>query len=93
MADNAGAGTGYDAAAAADAYDFKLYRYTPSLPAAVVFVIVFTVLSVLHTWKLMKHRAYYFTAFTLGGYCKSTSDLTQPIVLWTPSLTWVGPPP
>lgn len=78
MADNAGAGAGYDvaaAAAAAGAFDFKLYRYTPSLPAAIVFVIVFTVLSGLHTWKLMKHRAYYFIAFTVGGYCKSTSDL------------------
>lgn len=74
MADNAGTGAGYDAAAAADAFDFKLYRYTPSLPAAIVFVIAFAGLSVLHTWKLMKHRAYYFTAFTVGGYCKSLFD-------------------
>ena len=71
MADSPG--TGYDAAAAAaatDAFDFRLYRYTPSLPAATVFVVVFAVLSGLHTWKLLKHRAYYFTAFTVGGYCK-----------------------
>ncbi|KAH9906902.1 RTA1 like protein-domain-containing protein [Xylariomycetidae sp. FL2044] len=58
-----------DNSAAADGgFDFKLYRYTPSLPAAVVFVIVFAILSVLHTWKITKHRALYFTAFTIGGY-------------------------
>ncbi|KAK8137301.1 hypothetical protein PG984_005241 [Apiospora sp. TS-2023a] len=63
-------GAGYDAAAAAasDAFDFKLYRYTPSLPAAIVFAAVFAVLSALHTWQLARHRAYYFTAFTVGGY-------------------------
>ncbi|KAK7952958.1 hypothetical protein PG988_013652 [Apiospora saccharicola] len=63
-------GAGYDAAVAAagDAFDFKLYRYTPSLPAAVVFAAAFAVLSALHTWQLARHRAYYFTAFTVGGY-------------------------
>ncbi|KAK7998959.1 hypothetical protein PG991_014634 [Apiospora marii] len=64
-------GTGYDpaaAAAASEAFDFRLYRYTPSLPAAVVFAAVFAVLSALHTWQLARHRAYYFTAFTVGGY-------------------------
>lgn len=60
------------AAAGAESFDFKLYRYTPSLPAAVVFVIIFAVLSALHTWKLLRYRAYYFTAFTIGGYCKET---------------------
>lgn len=68
MADNTE--TGYDAAAAAasEAFDFRLYRYTPSLPAAVVFAAIFAVLSALHTWQLARHRAYYFTAFTVGGY-------------------------
>ncbi|KAK8118757.1 RTA1 domain-containing protein [Apiospora kogelbergensis] len=62
-------GAGYDASAAASAaFDFKLYRYTPSLPAAVVFAVFFAVLAALHTWRLLRHRAYYFTTFTVGGY-------------------------
>ncbi|KAM0231295.1 hypothetical protein ACHAPO_008679 [Fusarium lateritium] len=59
MADNAS----YDA----DAFDFKLYRYNPSLPAAVVSVVVFAILTAAHTWRLFRVRAYYFTAFTIGG--------------------------
>ncbi|GKT47200.1 protein RTA1 [Colletotrichum spaethianum] len=50
-------------------FDFKLYRYTPSLPAAIVSVVVFAILTFLHTWRLYKARAFYFTAFTIGGLC------------------------
>ncbi|ETS77968.1 hypothetical protein PFICI_10030 [Pestalotiopsis fici W106-1] len=56
------------AAAAAGAFDFKLYRYTPSLPAAIVFVVVFAILSSLHVARIQRHRSYYFTAFTVGGF-------------------------
>ncbi|KAF4499654.1 Rtm1p [Fusarium agapanthi] len=48
-------------------FNFKLFRYDPSLPAAVVSTVVFAVLSVLHTWRLIRVRAYYFTPFVIGG--------------------------
>ncbi|KAH6974764.1 RTA1 like protein-domain-containing protein [Ilyonectria destructans] len=48
-------------------FDFKLYRYTPSLAAAIASVAVFAVLTVLHTWRLLRARAFYFSAFTIGG--------------------------
>ncbi|KAL1975870.1 hypothetical protein VTN31DRAFT_4262 [Thermomyces dupontii] len=47
--------------------DFQLYRYVPSLPAAIVSVIVFGILTGLHVWRLYRARAFYFTAFTVGG--------------------------
>ncbi|KAL0935594.1 RTA1 domain-containing protein [Colletotrichum truncatum] len=50
-----------------EGFDFKLYRYTPSLPAAIVTAIVFAILTLLHVWRLYKARAFYFTAFTVGG--------------------------
>ncbi|KAJ4249062.1 hypothetical protein NW762_012394 [Fusarium torreyae] len=50
-----------------ETFDFKLYRYDPSLAAAIVSVIVFAVLTALHTWRLFRARAYYFTAFVVGG--------------------------
>ncbi|KAI0481305.1 RTA1 like protein-domain-containing protein [Xylariaceae sp. FL0804] len=65
MADNT---TTSGAAAAGDGFDFELYRYTPSLPAAVIFVVVFAILSGLHVWRLQRHHALYFTAFTVGGF-------------------------
>lgn len=52
------------------AFNFQLYRYTPSLAAAVVAVAIFAILTVLHMWRLLRARAFYFTAFTVGGICK-----------------------
>ncbi|KAL5589931.1 hypothetical protein FOVSG1_011798 [Fusarium oxysporum f. sp. vasinfectum] len=47
--------------------DFKLYRYTPSFPAAIVATVIFAILSCLHIWRLTKVRAWYFIPFTIGG--------------------------
>lgn len=52
------------------AFNFQLYRYTPSLAAAVIAVAIFAILTVLHMWRLLRVRAFYFTAFTIGGICK-----------------------
>lgn len=57
-------------AASGGGFDFKLYRYEPSLPAAVIFVAVFTTLTSLHLWRMARHRTFYFTAFTIGGACE-----------------------
>ncbi|KAL1849163.1 hypothetical protein Daus18300_013368 [Diaporthe australafricana] len=51
-------------------FNFQLYRYTPSLAAAVVCVVVFAILTILHTGRMFKARAFYFTAFTIGGIFK-----------------------
>ncbi|KAH6892907.1 RTA1 like protein-domain-containing protein [Thelonectria olida] len=49
--------------------DFKLYRYTPSLPVAIVATIIFGILTCLHTWRLRRACAWYFIPFTVGGLC------------------------
>jgi hypothetical protein len=62
-------------------FDFKLYRYTPSLPAAIVAVVVFFTLTCLHIWRLTRTRAFYFIAFSVGGACKmppSSSSMPCP---------------
>ncbi|KAL2801783.1 RTA1 like protein-domain-containing protein [Aspergillus granulosus] len=45
---------------------FALYRYTPSVPAAAVFVAVFVALSVWHGVLLLRHRALFFVPFIIG---------------------------
>ncbi|KAK0617688.1 RTA1 domain-containing protein [Immersiella caudata] len=60
MADNADAGHG-------EFFDFKLYRYTPSLPAAAISVAVFGILTLFHTWRIYQFKSFYFVAFTIGG--------------------------
>ncbi|KAJ5203147.1 hypothetical protein N7449_005226 [Penicillium cf. viridicatum] len=47
--------------------DFKLYRYTPSIAAAAIFVALFIITTVLHLWQLIKSRSWCFIAFVLGG--------------------------
>ncbi|KAK9851440.1 hypothetical protein MYU51_009747 [Penicillium brevicompactum] len=47
--------------------DFQLYRYTPSLPAAVIFIVLFVLTTACHVYQIIKCRAWYFTAFVLGG--------------------------
>jgi hypothetical protein len=78
MSDNAAASSNSD-------FDFKLYRYTPSLPAAVVAAAVFFTLTCLHFWRLTRTRAFYFIAFSVGGACKiPPSSYSMP----SPKLTY-----
>lgn len=51
--------------------DYALYRYTPSIPAAVIFGVVFVGLSALHLIRLIKHRSYFFIPFLIGLLRKS----------------------
>ncbi|KAI4119305.1 MAG: hypothetical protein LQ345_000774 [Seirophora villosa] len=44
-----------------------LYRYTPSLAAAVIAIVVFTVLSALHTYRMIRSRLWFCLPFTIGG--------------------------
>jgi hypothetical protein len=46
--------------------DFVLYRYKPSIPAAVVFVVIFIGLSALHLIRLTSYRSYFFIPFLVG---------------------------
>jgi hypothetical protein len=50
--------------------DFQLYRYTPSVAAAVIFIVLFLLTTAFHLYQLIKCRAWYFSAFVLGGICE-----------------------
>lgn len=49
---------------------FKLYRYDPSMTAAVIFIILFSAISALHTYQLVRTKTWFFIPFLIGGYCK-----------------------
>ncbi|PKX97944.1 RTA1 domain-containing protein [Aspergillus novofumigatus IBT 16806] len=53
---------------AAEASSFKLYRYDPSIGAAVVFVLLFLVGSCIHTYQVARTKTWFFVPFILGGY-------------------------
>ncbi|KAH7075849.1 putative RTM1-like protein [Paraphoma chrysanthemicola] len=48
--------------------DFKLFRYNPSMAAAVIFIILFLLISTLHLYQMVRTRAWIFIPFVLGGF-------------------------
>ncbi|KAL3440275.1 RTA1 like protein-domain-containing protein [Aspergillus insuetus] len=56
---------------ATDHPDFKLYRYDPSIGAAVVFIVLFIITSGIHTYQTLLTRTWFLIPFVVGGhsYC------------------------
>ncbi|KAF3903374.1 hypothetical protein ABW20_dc0103949 [Dactylellina cionopaga] len=50
--------------------DYYLWKYLPSLPAAVVFLLLFTGITGLHCWRMFKTRTWFCIAFGIGGMCQ-----------------------
>lgn len=47
--------------------DYYLWEYVPSLPAAAVFTVLFSILTFAHFFRMFKHRLWFMLAFTVGG--------------------------
>ncbi|KAE8154306.1 RTA1 like protein-domain-containing protein [Aspergillus avenaceus] len=48
-------------------FDFELYRYTPSLPAAIIFIVLFVLTTAYHLYQVLRSRCWYFLIFVTGG--------------------------
>ncbi|KAF7714832.1 Uncharacterized protein PECH_008002 [Penicillium ucsense] len=46
--------------------DFALYRYTPSIVAAIIFAAMFLAITVVHSFRLWQKRTYFFIPFIIG---------------------------
>jgi hypothetical protein len=51
---------------------FELYRYTPSLVAAIIFIVLFVLATLYHLYQVVRTRSWYFTIFVVGGACECT---------------------
>ncbi|OJJ83949.1 RTA1 domain-containing protein [Aspergillus glaucus CBS 516.65] len=47
---------------------WKAYEYNPSMAAAVIFIILYIVVTALHTYNLFRTRTWFFIPLVLGGY-------------------------
>ncbi|EXK79078.1 hypothetical protein FOQG_16283 [Fusarium oxysporum f. sp. raphani 54005] len=47
--------------------DWSFYRYEPSTAAAVIFVVLFSITTIVHVIQLIKTKTWYMLAFCLGG--------------------------
>ena len=52
----------------ADALDgFEYYHYSPSMAAAIIFVIIFGVATALHFWQMLRSKTWFLIPFLIGG--------------------------
>lgn len=49
---------------------FDLYSYDPSMAAAVIFIILFLLITIIHTYQMFRTRTWFFIPFLLGGCCE-----------------------
>lgn len=48
-----------------------LWAYVPNLPVAIVFAVLFAIISVAHTWKMIRTKMWFCAPFVIGGFCTS----------------------
>jgi len=51
--------------------DFVFYHYDPSMVAAIIFTVIFFLLSFLHLYQLLRTRTWFFIAFMIGGFAEA----------------------
>ncbi|KAH0431456.1 hypothetical protein CcaCcLH18_07072 [Colletotrichum camelliae] len=49
---------------------FKLYRYDPSLAAAIIFIVLFLLITAWHSFILLRTKTWFFIPFVPGGFCQ-----------------------
>ncbi|KAH7207924.1 RTA1 like protein-domain-containing protein [Fusarium redolens] len=47
--------------------DWSFYRFDPSTAAAVIFIVLFSITTIVHVFQMIKTRTWYMLAFCLGG--------------------------
>ncbi|ENH71804.1 Protein RTM1 [Fusarium oxysporum f. sp. cubense race 1] len=50
--------------------DWSFYRYEPSIAAAVIFVVLFSITTTFHVFQMTKTRTWYMLTLCIGGICE-----------------------
>jgi hypothetical protein len=73
---------------------YILYHYDPSFAAAVAFIALFSLSTILHIWQLVRRRTWYFIPFVVGGLCKDfipkNAPTSQLIIYAVESIGYIG---
>jgi hypothetical protein len=54
-------------------FDWKMYRYVPTLVGAIIALIVFLIMAFLHLWQFLKLRKVIIIYVIIGALCMSTA--------------------
>lgn len=63
---------------------YVFYQYEPSLVAATIFVVLFTITTAIHVFQLARKRTWYFIPFVIGGICEAPLPLHRDILYSNP---------
>jgi hypothetical protein len=59
-------------------FDWKMFRYVPSLVGAIICVIVFLILALLHLWQFLKLRKAIIIYIVIGAFCTYLLSFPRP---------------
>lgn len=62
--------------------EWSYYRYEPSVGVNTLFVILFTLTTVLHVVQLWKTRTWYLVSLAIGGLCRCRTCMTRCNAAW-----------
>jgi hypothetical protein len=59
---------------------WKAYLYDPSMAAAAIFIVLYGIVTGMHSYYLFRTRTRFFIPMVLGGYCqRPPSVLSSPL--------------
>lgn len=62
-------------------FDWKMFRYVPSLVGAIICIIIFLIMALLHMWQYLRLRKAIIIYVVVGTIC--TLPLTCPMIQLT----------
>jgi hypothetical protein len=51
-------------------FDWEMYRYVPTLVGAIIALIIFLILALLHAWQWLKSRNHIIIYVVIGALCQ-----------------------
>lgn len=77
---------------------FRYYKYDPSLAGDVVFIVIFSLVTIGHIGWMVKKKTWYFIPFVIGCLCKSISSYPYPgasedgkhLTIWDQTVEAIG---
>jgi len=71
-----------------DDTSYQLYRYKPSVAAAILFIVLFTLTTVLHLTQMIRTRTWFFIPFCVGGLCEMIGFIARTVNAYEPYRQW-----
>ncbi|KAF5560173.1 Streptomycin 3 adenylyltransferase [Fusarium napiforme] len=68
------------------------YHYDPSLTAAIIFIVAFSLSGIYHTYQVIRLRSWYFIPFVVGSIVEIIGYTSRAINASEPSLKWTDGP-